>query len=175
MRRTSGTTRRRLATSASMASLSWQPRSHSTIPMLGSSRMRSIPSMSGGNGWWVISARESWSSCSPCASLPEESESSARGARIAGKGASMKREKEFDFSRARRVTPRETARFRRAYENTFHVKPPPRGRPPKGPEKYLDVHIRLHPKALLWARAQAKRRGIGYQTFINELLLERAL
>ena len=86
----------------------------------------------------------------------------------------MKREKEFDFSRARRVTPRETAHFRRAIENTFHVKRLPRGRPPKGPEKYLEVHIRLHPKALSWARAEAKQRGIGYQTLINELLLQHA-
>jgi hypothetical protein len=49
------------------------------------------------------------------------------------------------------------------------------GRPPKGPsEKYHDVHIRLHPQALAWARAEAKKRGIGYQTVINEVLLHRA-
>lgn len=86
----------------------------------------------------------------------------------------MKKEKEFDFSRARRVTPRETAAFRTAIEATFHVKRLPRGRPPKGPDKYQDVHIRLHPKALAWARTQAKQRGIGYQTLINEVLLHHA-
>jgi hypothetical protein len=86
----------------------------------------------------------------------------------------MKREREFDFSKARRLTPKETAAFHRAIENTFHVKLPPRGRPPKGSEKYLEVHIRLHPKALGWARAEAKLRGIGYQTLINELLLQHA-
>jgi len=86
----------------------------------------------------------------------------------------MKKEKEFDFSKARRVTPQETAFFRKAIEETFHVKRPARGRPPKGADKYKDVHIRLHPKALLWARAQAKHRGIGYQTVINELILHQA-
>jgi hypothetical protein len=48
-----------------------------------------------------------------------------------------------------------------------------RGRPPKGLDEYRDVHIRFHPGALEWAHAQAKQRGIGYQTFINELLLRR--
>jgi len=86
----------------------------------------------------------------------------------------MKKKKEFDFSKARRVTPEETETFRRAIENTFHIKRPARGRPPKGPDKYRAVHIRLHPRILVWARAQAKRRGIGYQTLINETLLHHA-
>ncbi len=86
----------------------------------------------------------------------------------------MKKAKEFDFSKARRVKTEETLAFKKAIEKTFHVKRPSRGRPPKGLDKYRDVHIRLHPKALEWAHAQAKHRGIGYQTFINELLLHRA-
>ncbi len=86
----------------------------------------------------------------------------------------MKKVKEFDFSKARRVTPRETTAYKKAIEATFHVKRPSRGRPPKGADKYRDVHIRLHPKALEWAHAQAKQRGIGYQTLINEVLMQRA-
>jgi uncharacterized protein (DUF4415 family) len=86
----------------------------------------------------------------------------------------MKKVKEFDFSRARRVTPVETETFRKAIEHTFHVKRAPRGRPPKGRDKYRDIHIRLHPKVLHWARAQAKRLGIGYQTLINETLRHAA-
>ncbi len=97
-----------------------------------------------------------------------------RAERIAAKGEYMKQEKKFDFSKARRVTPQETATFRKAIEETFHVQRPLRGRPPKGQDKYRDVHIRLHPKALSWVRAQAKHRGIGYQTLINELLLNHA-
>jgi uncharacterized protein (DUF4415 family) len=80
-----------------------------------------------------------------------------------------------DFKRARRVTPEEHARFRQAYINTFGKEPPARGRPAKAPhQKYRDIHLKLHPKALSWARAEAKRRGIGYQTIINEILLRHA-
>jgi predicted DNA binding CopG/RHH family protein len=86
----------------------------------------------------------------------------------------MKKAKEFDFAKARRVTPRETLTFKKAIENTFQIKRPSRGRPPKGPSKYRDVHIRLHPLALAWAHYEARHRGIGYQTFINEVLLHRA-
>jgi len=75
----------------------------------------------------------------------------------------------------RRVTPEEHARFRQAYINTFGKEPPMRGRPAKAPHlKYRDIHLKLHPKALAWARMQAKRRGIGYQTLINEILLRHA-
>ncbi|MBI4056021.1 MAG: BrnA antitoxin family protein [Elusimicrobia bacterium] len=87
----------------------------------------------------------------------------------------MKKVREFNFSKARRVTPAETSKFRKAIEKTFHVKRAHRGRPPKGRDKYREIYIRLHPKALEWARAQAKRRGIGYQTFINETLLHHAI
>jgi len=75
----------------------------------------------------------------------------------------------------RRVTSEEHARFRQAYINTFGKEPPVRGRPAKAPHhKYLDIHLKLHPKALSWARAESKRRGIGYQTIINEILLRHA-
>jgi hypothetical protein len=86
----------------------------------------------------------------------------------------MKKVKEFDFSRARRVSPQETKIFRKAIEKTFGIKRPLRGRPPKGTHKYRDIHIKLHPKALKWAQVQASKRGIGYQTIINELLLKQA-
>lgn len=86
----------------------------------------------------------------------------------------MRKQREFDFARARRTTPAETEKFRKAIERTFHVKRPRRGRPPKGPDKYREISIRLHPRALEWAQAQARRRGIGYQTVINETLLHQA-
>jgi predicted DNA binding CopG/RHH family protein len=95
------------------------------------------------------------------------------------KGVIMKKKRgidaDFDFSKARRVTPEETEFFRRAIENTFGIKRPPRGRPFAHPtKKYKDVHIKIHPKALKWARAQAQKRGVGYQTIINEVLLKQA-
>ena len=86
----------------------------------------------------------------------------------------MSKIEEFPFERARKITPAERRMFRKAYKNTFGEKMPRRGRPPKGRDKYRAVHIRLHPRILVWARAQAKRRGIGYQTLINETLLHHA-
>ena len=47
-----------------------------------------------------------------------------------------------------------------------------RGRPPKGAEKHQPVSIGLHPSVLTWAKHEAKRRGLGYQTVINEVLLK---
>jgi hypothetical protein len=80
-----------------------------------------------------------------------------------------------DWKKARRVTPEKRELFRQAYINTFGKEPPVRGRPTKAPHhKYRDIHLKLHPKAWAWARMEAKRRGIGYQTLINEILLKKA-
>ena len=77
----------------------------------------------------------------------------------------------------RRATPAETEKYRRAIENTLGVPRSSRiGRPPKRQgEKYRPVYMKLHPRALAWARTEAKRRGIGYQTIINETLLIHAI
>ena len=40
-------------------------------------------------------------------------------------------------------------------------------------ERYRATSIRLHPKELAWARREARRRKVGYQTVINEALLEK--
>lgn len=79
--------------------------------------------------------------------------------------------REFDFSRARRSTPEELAIYRKAIEAKLGRRLPRRGRPPKESDKYKPVSIRLHPKAIEWAKAEAKKRGVGYQTIINETLL----
>lgn len=48
-----------------------------------------------------------------------------------------------------------------------------RGRPPKSEEeKYRSTHILFHPKIIEWARSEAEKRGIGYQSVINEVLLD---
>lgn len=86
----------------------------------------------------------------------------------------MNQESEFPFERARRVTPEESQVFRAAIADQFGVKLRKRGRPGKEEEeKYEPISIRLHPKILAWARAEAEKRGIGYQTVINEVLLEQ--
>jgi uncharacterized protein (DUF4415 family) len=86
----------------------------------------------------------------------------------------MKRLKEFPLEKARRVTSAEVRTAKRAIEEKLGVRRRSRGRPPKGDDKFKPVSIRLHPKVLEWARREAKRRGVGYQTVINEVLLERA-
>jgi len=86
----------------------------------------------------------------------------------------MKKESEFPFDRARRVTPQENEKFKQAISEQFGIKLRKRGRPTKDQEeKYEPISIRLHPKVLAWAKQEAKKRGIGYQTIINEVLLEQ--
>ena len=84
----------------------------------------------------------------------------------------MPKAKSFPFEKARRVTTRETEAARKAIEHKLGTERPRRGRPPKGLAKYQAVSIRLSPKALTWAKKEAKRRGVGYQTVINETLLK---
>ena len=87
----------------------------------------------------------------------------------------MKKAKDFPFKSARRVTLAEVQSARKAIERKLGVKRPDRGRPPKEAEvKYQPVSIRLHPKVLEWAKREAKKRGVGYQTVINEVLLKKA-
>jgi uncharacterized protein (DUF4415 family) len=87
----------------------------------------------------------------------------------------MSKPKEFPFHKARRVTAKEVANARKAIEEKLGVNRPNRGRPPKEvTEKFKPVSIRLHPKVLLWAKKEAKKRGVGYQTIINEVLLKLA-
>jgi uncharacterized protein (DUF4415 family) len=86
----------------------------------------------------------------------------------------MSQESEFPFDRARRVTPAESEEFRAAIADQFGMKLRKRGRPTKQEEeKYEPISIRLHPQVLAWAKAEASRRGIGYQTVINEALLQQ--
>ncbi len=75
----------------------------------------------------------------------------------------------------RHPTAAELRRNRKAIEEKLGIKLPPRGRPMKRPEeKYLPVSLRLHPLVLKWAKKEAKRRGTGYQTVINQTLLKHA-
>ncbi len=87
----------------------------------------------------------------------------------------MKNSREFPFEEARRVNKRELAAARKAIEAKTGMPRPPRGRPSKSDaEKYQPTSIRLHPKVIAWARREARKRGVGYQTIINEVLLEKA-
>jgi len=85
----------------------------------------------------------------------------------------MKSIKEFPFEKARRIDPLELRQARRAIEKVTGRKRKVRvGRPPKaGKERYVAVSIRLHPSILRMAKVQAKKKHIGYQTLINDILL----
>ena len=88
----------------------------------------------------------------------------------------MNMESEFPFEKARRVTSEENQKFREAITQQFNIKLKNRGRPPKQEdEKYEPIYIRLHPKILAWAKQEAEKQGIGYQTVINETLLHHIL
>ena len=87
----------------------------------------------------------------------------------------MKKQKEFPFEKARRITIEEVSAFKKGIEEKLGEKRPNRGRPPKNADaKFEPISIRLHPLALAWAKREAKKRGVGYQTIINEILLKKA-
>ncbi|MBP7844387.1 MAG: BrnA antitoxin family protein [Proteobacteria bacterium] len=87
----------------------------------------------------------------------------------------MKSSKDFPFKKSRRISSKEVTSARKAIENKTGKKRKSRGRPAKsGEDKFVPTSIRLHPKILLWAKREAKKRGCGYQTVINEILLEKA-
>ena len=85
----------------------------------------------------------------------------------------MRNTKSFPFEKSRRITLRETISAKKAIEKKTGVKRPMRGRPVKGVHKYVPTSIRLHPKVLTWAKREAKKRGVGYQTIINESLIKK--
>ena len=84
----------------------------------------------------------------------------------------MSQESEFPFERARRVTSAESQEFRSAIIEQFGIDLKKRDcLIREEDEKYAPISIRLHPKIIVWAKEEAKQRGIGYQTVINEVLL----
>jgi len=80
-----------------------------------------------------------------------------------------------DFKRGRKLTPQERTKFAKAYRNTFHKEPPRSGRPFKYADaKLVSISIRLHPAVLLWAKREASKKHVGYQSFLNNYLLRLA-
>ena len=80
-----------------------------------------------------------------------------------------------DFRRARRATLKEVEEGRKAIEAKLGTERPMRvGRPNKYPGiKLQAVHLKFHPKILGWAKRRAKICHVGYQTFLNDFLLEQ--
>lgn len=91
--------------------------------------------------------------------------SSARAARTAKKGRPTQRRwtKPIDYSDIPALTTAELASSVRA-----RAQRP--GRPPLGATAKQAIALRLDPRVLAAFRKEAKRRGVGYQTLIHEVL-----
>ena len=90
--------------------------------------------------------------------MSKRSASSARDARA---GVSARRTaRRMDFSDIPEATATQLGAMRRV------------GRPPLGATARQLIAIRLDAKVLARFRKEARRRGVGYQTLINEVLAE---
>ena len=88
--------------------------------------------------------------------MPKQSGSSARGGRVA---ASVRRTpRKTDFSDIPDSSAEQLRSMRRV------------GRPPLGDEPRQLIAIRVDPGVLEQFRREARRRRVGYQTLINEVL-----
>src|SRR3954467_4448669 len=88
--------------------------------------------------------------------MPKRSVLSGRGARAAASGRRTKRQ--IDFSDIPDSSAEQLKTMRRV------------GRPPLGDEPRQLIAIRVAPKVLDGCRKEARRRRVGYQTLINEVL-----
>lgn len=92
--------------------------------------------------------------------MTKRSVSSARGARTARKGLRTRAARRIDFSDIPEVSDEQLRAMRRV------------GRPPLGDAARRLIAIRLDPDVLNRFRKEAKRRKVGYQTLINQVLAE---
>ena len=82
---------------------------------------------------------------------------SARGGRTAKKEKSI-RNKQIDYSDIPALSEKQLTRLRRV------------GRPPIGDEPRKLIAIRLDSRILRWVRKTADRKGLPYQSLINDIL-----
>jgi len=90
--------------------------------------------------------------------MPKRSVSSARGARVGGNAG--RTSQKVDFSDIPDSSPEQLKAMRRV------------GRPPLGEEARQLIAIRVDPRVLDQFRKEARRRRVGYQTLINEVLAQ---
>jgi len=90
--------------------------------------------------------------------MPKRSGSSARGGRVAASARPTRRR--IDFSDIPESSPEQLTAMRRV------------GRPLIGEAPRQLIAIRLDPSVLESFRKEARRRRVGYQTLINEVLAE---
>jgi uncharacterized protein (DUF4415 family) len=89
--------------------------------------------------------------------MAKASASSARAGRAAKSGRPMRR-RGIDFSDIPEASPVQLRAMRRV------------GRPPLGAEARRLIAIRIDPQVLAAVRREARQRGLGYQSLINDLL-----
>ena len=90
--------------------------------------------------------------------MAKASVSSARAGRAGKSERRTRRSPGIDFSEIPEVTPTHLRAMRRV------------GRPPLGAEARRLIAIRIDAQVLDAVRREAKRRGLGYQSLINNLL-----
>jgi uncharacterized protein (DUF4415 family) len=90
--------------------------------------------------------------------MPKRSGSSARGERVVANG--RRTMPKIDFSDLPDSSPEQLKAMRRV------------GRPPLGDEPRQLIAIRVDPGVLDQFRKEARRRRVGYQTLINEVLAQ---
>jgi uncharacterized protein (DUF4415 family) len=90
--------------------------------------------------------------------MPKRSGSSVRGGRVAANARRTTRR--IDYSDIPESSPEQLKAMRRV------------GRPPLGDEPRRLIAIRVDPSVLESFRREARRRHVGYQTLINEVLAE---
>jgi uncharacterized protein (DUF4415 family) len=90
--------------------------------------------------------------------MAKASASSARVGRAGGSRRPMRRRRAIDFSDIPAPSSTQLKAMRRV------------GRPPLGAEARRLIAIRIDPQVLDAVRREAKRRGLGYQSLINDLL-----
>ena len=88
--------------------------------------------------------------------MAKGSASSARAGRAVKRGRPMRRG--IDFSDSPEASPAQLRAMRRV------------GRPPMGAKARRLIAIRIDPQVLDAVRQEAKRRGLGYQSLINDVL-----
>lgn len=90
--------------------------------------------------------------------MSKRSASSARVGRAGKSARHTTRQHKIDFSDIPNSTPAQLRSMRRV------------GRPPLGAQARQLIAIRVDPHVLEELRSEAKRRRVGYQTLINEVL-----
>src|SRR6266542_1717840 len=131
------------------------------MPTLWTARISSTRRPKYGSCGWAapLTGACSWSPTrSGEAAMPKRSGSSARGGRVAANARRTARK--IDYSDIPESSSEQLKATRRV------------GRPPLGDEPRRLIAIRVDPSVLESFRREARRRHIGYQTLINEVLAD---